>query len=263
METPAVGPCTALLSKSLSISRIPSAEKENSWSQRAVTYFGSSSPCVPLFILHLNFKVGILLGSGRLQQISIPAVSPPLGTKLFLFFLLPVKFFCSRARCLSQSFPNVILFDSHQAAPARRQHQSNCLSGWGRCAGKSSSRSIFEHSRHTFNQSDWQSVSPLLYFQSISLICLLQKDASLHTSGSCKNQCVRIRHSYAHDVMGTSLDLGGIDSVLFLGSESYFPSPPLTHLPTPALLLWFLSAFPRNCLFFLLLVIMNLKPFSI
>lgn len=132
METPTVGPCTSLLSKSLSISRIPSAEKENSWSQRAVTYFGSSSPCVPLFILHLNFKVGmqpLLLGSGRLQQISSPAVSPPLGTKLFLFFLLPVNFFCSRARCLSQSFPNVILFDSHQAATARRQHQSNCLSG--------------------------------------------------------------------------------------------------------------------------------------
>lgn len=90
----------------------------------------------PLFTPYLNIKAKaqpLLLGSGRPGQISIPAVRPPLGTKLF--FSSPNKTFCSRERFLSQSFSNVILFDSHQAAPARRQQRrSKRFSGRGPCA---------------------------------------------------------------------------------------------------------------------------------
>lgn len=52
-------------------------------------FISDSLGLVPLFTLPLNIKAEVqplLLGSGRLAQISIPAVRPPLGTKLFLLF---------------------------------------------------------------------------------------------------------------------------------------------------------------------------------
>lgn len=130
MELSAVrAPVLFPLCKPLNITPLHSSEKENSWScERCFT--PDSLGLRPLFTLYLNIKAEaqpLLLGSGRPVQISIPAVRPPLGTKLF--FSSPNKTSCSRERFLSQTFSNVILFDSHQAAPARRQqHRSKRFS---------------------------------------------------------------------------------------------------------------------------------------
>lgn len=65
---------------------------------------------MPLFTLHLNIKAQVqplLLGSGRLVQISIPEVGPPLGTKLVFFFfpfLLPIKFSVPESTFPASSF---------------------------------------------------------------------------------------------------------------------------------------------------------------